>query len=108
MLVKSNAAEEQKIIQAAQRIYGHSAAVPCTSCHYCVDGCPNNIPIPEIFTALNKHLANGQTEEAKAEYAAVTAGKGSAADCVQCRQCEGVCPQHIPITDRLAQAAELL
>ena len=101
-------AEEQKIIQEAQRIIGHSAAVPCTACHYCVDGCPQNIPIPEIFSALNKHLANGQTEEAKADYAAATAGKGSAADCVECRQCEGVCPQHIPITERLKQAAELL
>ena len=30
-----------------------------------------------------------------------------AADCVECRQCENVCPQHLPITDYLKTAAEM-
>ena len=101
-------AEEQKLIQQAQRIIGHSAAVPCTACRYCTEGCPQNIPIPDIFSALNKRLANGQFEEASADYAAATAGKGSAADCVECRRCEDVCPQHIKITEKLKQASTLL
>ena len=35
--------EEQKIIQEAQRILGKSSTIPCTSCHYCTEGCPKKI-----------------------------------------------------------------
>ena len=51
--------EEQKIIQKAQRIMGNSSTIPCTACHYCTEGCPKQIPIPEIFSAANKQLGNG-------------------------------------------------
>ncbi len=100
--------EEQRIIQEAQRILGHSATVPCTACRYCTEGCPMQIPIPDIFKALNKRLGNGQMEEAVQEYLTVTEEGHRAGDCIECRQCEGACPQHIAITDRLKQAAELL
>lgn len=101
-------AEEQKIIQKAQKALGHSAAIPCTSCHYCTGGCPKQIPIPEIFTAFNKELANGQHEEAKAAYAEVTPLGHRASDCIVCRQCERQCPQHIDITEQLKKAAATL
>ena len=100
--------EEQQIIQQAQRIMGNSATVPCTACHYCTEGCPMQIPIPEIFSALNKRMGNGQIEEARAEYLAAAGEGHRAADCIQCLQCEGACPQHIPITEKLKQAHELL
>ena len=100
--------EEQLIIQKAQHLLGRSAGIPCTGCHYCVEGCPRHIPIPDIFAAMNKHLANGQTDEARSAYAAATADKGRASDCVHCLQCERACPQHIAITDNLARCAELL
>lgn len=100
--------EEQKIIQQAQRIMGKSSAIPCTACHYCTEGCPKNIPIPDIFSAANKWLANGQMENAKESYAAAVNGAGKASDCIKCKQCEQVCPQHLAITDHLADCAELL
>lgn len=99
--------DEQKIIQQAQRIMGNSSAIPCTACHYCTEGCPKNIRIPDIFSAANKWLANGQSEAAKESYAAAVNGAGKASDCIKCKQCERVCPQHIAITDRLEQCAEL-
>lgn len=55
--------EEQRIIQQAQRILGNSSTIPCTACHYCTEGCPKHIPIPEIFSAMNKQLGNGQMAE---------------------------------------------
>lgn len=100
--------EEQKIIQKAQVIIGHSAAVPCTACHYCTTSCPKQIPIPEIFNAMNMKLANGQNEEARREYQKVTAGKASASDCIQCHRCEQACPQHILVTEELAKCREQL
>ena len=100
--------EEQGIIQQAQRIMGRAATVPCTACRYCTEGCPRQIPIPEIFKALNKRLGNGQMEEAAADYLAAAGEGHRASDCIECRQCENACPQHIPVVDRLRQARELL
>ena len=99
--------KEQKIIQEAQRILGHSAAIPCTACHYCVEGCPKQIAIPDIFSAMNGKLANGQTEAAAQAYRLATAEGGKASDCVACRACEKACPQHLPITDYLQKGAEM-
>ena len=96
--------EELDVIRQAQVILERSAAVPCTGCRYCVEGCPKNIPIPEILEALNLHLVSGQTEEGKAAYLAATAGKGAAGDCIGCRKCERTCPQQLGITDYLKQA----
>ena len=99
--------EEQKIIQEAQRIMGHSATIPCTACHYCTDGCPNEIRIPDIFAAMNKQIGNGQREEALAAYREVTPEGHMASDCVECRQCEEACPQHLKITEHLKEAVTM-
>ncbi|MBO6133921.1 MAG: aldo/keto reductase, partial [Lachnospiraceae bacterium] len=99
--------EEQRIIAEAQRILGHSSTIPCTSCHYCMDGCPKNIRIPDIFSSMNKVLGNGQMEAALSAYREATKEGGLASICIECRQCEGVCPQHIPITDHLKEAVRM-
>lgn len=100
--------EEQKIIQEAQRILGKSSTIPCTACHYCTQGCPKKIPIPEIFSAMNKQLGNGQMEEAVSDYCKATALGGRASECVDCGQCERVCPQRLAVTDHLKQCAQKL
>ena len=99
--------EEQKIIQEAQRILGHSSAIPCTACCYCVKGCPKEIRIPEIFAAMNKELVSGQTAEAEQAYEQAAPAGHKASDCIVCRQCENACPQHLPVTNYLKKAAEM-
>lgn len=100
--------EEHKIIQSAQQIMGKSATIPCTACRYCVEGCPKQIPIPEIFAAMNQRLGNGQADEAAAEYANLTAKTGKASDCIGCKQCENACPQHLPIIEYLQKCHDAL
>lgn len=101
-------AEEQKIIQQAQRILGKSSTIPCTACHYCTEGCPKQIPIPEIFSAANKQFGNGQMAEAVQHYQETASEGHRASDCVACGQCERACPQHLPVIKHLKQCAELL
>ena len=98
-------AEEQDAIRQAQEVINGIKSIPCTGCHYCIAGCPKQIPIPEIFEARNKQLVWGQLEEGKARYADAIADGGAASDCIACGQCERACPQQIPVIDRLKDCA---
>ena len=101
-------AEEHEIIRKAQEIFNQSAAVPCTGCGYCKAGCPKGIAIPDVLQALNLHLVSGQTAQGKAAYdGLLSAGSAPASACIGCKKCEGVCPQHISVTEALQQAAAL-
>ena len=100
--------EEQLIIQKAQQILGHSSTIPCTACHYCTEGCPKNIAIPDIFSAMNKQLGNGQTAEAAADYARAVEKGGKASEWSVCGPGEGACPQHVPSIDNRTRGAGAL
>ena len=62
----------------------------------------------DFFKAANKQLGNGQLAEAREAYAIAAPEGHKASDCIKCRQCEGACPQHLPITDLLQQAREMM
>ena len=64
-----------------------------------------SIPIPDIFSARNQQLMYNNTAGAKRQYSWRTNGKGKASDCLQCGQCEGACPQHLPIITLLQECA---
>ena len=97
--------EEQAVIQKAQAALDADKSIPCTGCHYCVDGCPMNIPIPEIIAVANRQH-NNEGFRGVREYGIATTGKGKASDCIQCGQCEGACPQHLGIMEYLKGCAE--
>lgn len=101
-------ADGQATIVRAREALASVPSIACTACHYCTDGCPMSIPIPEIFASMNRNLIYGQLEQAKRDYAGRTDGRGKASDCVECGQCEGVCPQHLSVIDYLRQCAEAL
>lgn len=100
--------EEWAAINEAQMILKSSALIPCTSCKYCIEGCPKQIAIPDCFSAMNKQLGSGQLNEARSDYAAATNGRSKASDCIKCRKCESVCPQHIDIVNQLEGCARVL
>ncbi|MBQ6515282.1 MAG: 4Fe-4S dicluster domain-containing protein [Clostridia bacterium] len=65
-----------------------------------------NISIPDVFRAVNTMNLYGDVFRPKAFYGGVIGqGHGRASDCIGCGQCEGVCPQHLPIIDLLKDAA---
>ena len=97
---------EQAVVAQAQAALNADLSIPCTACHYCTEGCPMSIPIPEIFTVANRRKGSPQFRTVR-EYNIVTQGKGRASDCVQCGQCEGVCPQHLPIIELLEKCRSM-
>lgn len=99
--------EERAVIRRAQEILKTSAAVPCTACGYCLEGCPKGIRIPEVIAALNEHLVSGQTAAGKEKYSSAVESAAPASACIACKKCEKTCPQHVPVTHAMKQAAEL-
>ena len=101
-------AEEENRIRQAVSIINSSIAIPCTGCAYCTGGCPRHIAIPQYFSLYNADLqeVEGKSWKPQGEYYDnLTNTYGKASDCIGCGQCEGVCPQHLPIIENLKQVA---
>ena len=97
---------ERKAIALAQEALNADKSIPCTACHYCCKGCPMQIPIPEIFTVANRRKGSPHFRTVR-EYNIVTQGHGKAHDCLHCGQCEGACPQRLPIMSLLEECLEM-
>ena len=97
---------EQAVIRQAQAALDADKSIPCTACRYCTEGCPMNIPIPDIFAVANRCKGSPQFRIFR-EYNIVTQGKGRASQCVQCGQCEAACPQHLPIISLLEKCRSM-
>ena len=82
--------------------------IGCTSCKYCVDGCPMSISIPDVFRTVNTLRRYPDDWRSKNYYSGLIGRSGKASDCVGCGQCEAVCPQHLPIIELLQEAAGIL
>ena len=65
-----------------------------------------NIPIPELFAVQNRKAGSPAFRIIR-EYSIVALGRGRASDCIKCGQCEGVCPQHLPIISLLEECQAL-
>ncbi len=101
--------EEKKLVDKVRTIMLDVPQIGCTSCRYCTPGCPMNISIPDVFRAVNTMNLYGDVFRPKAFYGGVIGqGHGRASECIACGQCEGVCPQHLPIIDLLRKASEKL
>ena len=56
--------QEHAAVAEVRDIFRAQGLIPCTACRYCVDGCPRQIAIPDLFSCLNakKQFQNGNTD----------------------------------------------
>ncbi|MBO4901959.1 MAG: aldo/keto reductase [Lachnospiraceae bacterium] len=99
--------EEMGLINEATEAILKIPQIGCTACKYCTPGCPMQISIPDVFRAVNTIRRYPDDWRAKNFYSGVADRGGKAGDCIACGQCEGVCPQHLPIIELLKEASGL-
>lgn len=97
---------EQAVVAQARKIIHDSIAIPCTACHYCTDGCPQHICIPEYFALYNTVSQFKDKRNCLWYYNVLAQTRGKASDCIGCGQCEEHCPQHLSIVDDLKLVAD--
>ncbi len=100
--------QEEKVIEQARDILTRADQIACTGCHYCMPGCPVHMLIPDIFSAMNLYKMYGNLERAKHQYQRAVKEGSLASACLHCGQCEGACPQSLPIISYLEEAARTL
>ncbi len=96
-------AADYQAIEKAKAIMAAIPTTPCTDCRYCMENCPQNIPISQIIRTDNGRRVYGNTD--KGHYAFLTREKGKASDCIACGVCEGRCPQKIEIIELMRACA---
>ena len=99
-------AEDRAVIAKVMEELKKVPTIPCTSCRYCTDDCPQKINIPGVFEALNGYLLYENLPSARGNYRWTTSDSGKASECIECGACEGHCPQHIQIIEKLKVVAK--
>ena len=98
---------ELAVIEQARQAFAAIPTIPCTACAYCMKDCPANIAIFDTFRAVNNYRLYTNLDASRARYERATKEKGKASACIDCGQCEEVCPQRIAIRTELKAATEL-
>jgi predicted aldo/keto reductase-like oxidoreductase len=99
--------KEKEIIKKATEIINHNMAIPCTSCRYCVDSCPQKIPIPQYFALYNDQKQFGLSPNQMTYYTNLVREYRKASDCIECQQCKEHCPQRIDIVKQMKEVAKV-
>jgi hypothetical protein len=95
------------LIARIRENYRSRITIPCTQCGYCMP-CPNDVNIPVNFELFNYAHTYDDVGAARFRYKFVLKEGQRAGACIDCDTCEGLCPQHIPISDWMPKVAALL
>lgn len=87
--------EFEVILEIAKQM---TSLVPCTSCRYCTEYCPQGLDIPKLISLYNEHkFSNGGFIAPM--YVSTLPDSKKPSSCIGCGACEAVCPQNIKIPE---------
>jgi len=103
----SFSAAEHALIAEVRQKYQARTVIPCTRCGYCMP-CPTGLDIPANFEFFNYAHAFDDVVSARFRFKVfLTDGQRSGA-CIDCGNCEPLCPQKIEIPQWMAKVTVLL
>jgi predicted aldo/keto reductase-like oxidoreductase len=99
--------EELALLERVRRRFAERAAIPCTSCGYCLP-CPNGVNIPENFTLYNDLVMYDDQLTPRFRYHRFLEEKERASACAQCGECEEKCPQGVRVSELMPEVHAVL
>ncbi len=107
--------EEYEILKKVVDIVNAATPIPCTGCKYCEVECPKHIAMSDYFALYNDYArmqGNNKENTVATQNIYYTNiikhGHGAATDCIKCKKCMKVCPQHLNIPEFLEQVGSTL
>ncbi len=98
--------EEIDFLHGIALKHNQNLAIPCSECGYCIDACPEMIPIPEYFTLYNLSKNQPEYNNYRLYFDKLADEKVPADECSYCGTCLDFCTQHIDIPDELENICE--
>lgn len=98
---------ELELVDQVKDTYRQRIKVDCTACGYCMP-CPEGVNIPRIFSIFNDRSIYGEERWSHLMYTFASNTGEQADSCVECGECEEVCPQTIPIIVKLKECHTIL
>ncbi|MDD3717498.1 MAG: aldo/keto reductase [Actinomycetota bacterium] len=92
--------EDMELIAHVRETFERKAAIPCTGCGYCLP-CPQGVDIPAMFELYNNGLIYDDLPVSRFRYFRFYTEADRAGACTACGECEGKCPQDIPVSERM-------
>lgn len=109
-------AKEKALYDKARAAYKDLTVIPCTACGYCMP-CPQGVDIPGNLGVYNEGIVYDKPEAARGQYdwwkyafemQHILDYDVRALNCIQCGECDGKCPQSIPISTWMPVVDEVL
>lgn len=97
---------EEEFLEKMARKLASKLAVACSECGYCVDSCPEMIPIPEYLSLYNTSKNQPESNIYKLYFEKIADEKVAASECTFCGSCIDYCTQQIDIPSVLEEAIE--
>lgn len=98
---------ELGIIDAVKQQYNQRIKVDCTACGYCMP-CPSGVNIPRIFSLYNDRFIFREKRWSHSMYSFAFNPNEQACHCIECGECEKVCPQDIAVIASLKECHQVL
>lgn len=97
--------EEQQRIEKVAALYNKMIPYSCTGCRYCMP-CPQKIDIPTFIELYNELHVFQNKPKAMVNFS-WWFPKYKPSLCTGCKACEGLCPQHLPISKIMSEGSLL-
>ncbi len=104
-LANSFTKNDKEIIKEVRMSYREKIVVDCTSCGYCMP-CPEGVDIPKNFNILNNAYMFNDPQALQMQYTSLLTERQRASACKLCGECQKMCPQMIPIVEKLKEVRE--
>ena len=95
--------DEILIFDKLRNAMGARMKADCTSCRYCMP-CASGVDIPDVLTALNNAAMWDDPNPWLTGYVRIN---GKAGKCTECKDCEKICPQELPVSALMKEAVSL-